>query len=899
MASEAEIGRALAVIGLSGRFPKSANVDQYWKNLIKGNPCISFFSDAELRAAGVPGDVLSNPAYVRASGFLEGADLFDAAFFNVTPREAELTDPQHRLFLECAWEALEIAGYDPNNCSEKIGVFGGCSFNSYLATNLLPNVELLRSIDPSHLLLSNDKDHLCTRVSYKLNLTGPSVTIQTGCSTSLVCVHFACQSLLSHECDIALAGGASIRVTQNQGYVYHGGGIASPDGCCRAFDAEAQGTVSGNGVGIVTLKRLEEALSDRDTIHAVIRGSAVNNDGATKVGYTAPSEKGQSEVIAEALAVAGVQPCDISYVEAHGTGTRLGDPIEVAALTRAFAEIPAGTPVCPIGSVKPNIGHLDAAAGIAGLIKVIQALKHQTVPRSIYFQQENPEINFAESPFYVSRRSSVWDHAAYPRKASVSSFGVGGTNAHLVVEEAPRPQPSVPSPRPHLLLLSARTPRALEQSCRDLADHLRQSPEVDLADVAYTRAVGRRPFAERLALCCENREEAISALDSFQPAGTENDRRPTNGNGLVFSFAMPPEFSAPGWSGLYAHEPAFRRHIEPHLAALANIAGDVAFDSHSVVICPAGLFIVEYALAQTLIDWGLRPTAMAGDRLGEYLAACLGGVLSVEESLRMVVKATGPQSPAEPSVGVRPDARPGLQIPYFSTTMGMWMKAGDIPDAQYWGRQVEQRAGRGSHLTEDADVGTQVLVTFGPREADHMGRRLGNESIPVLASKGMRPGDDLRLLARAMGRLWTAGIEVDWQKYYADEERTRVPLPTYPFEKKSYWIQSRSPAEREARPRHEVETARPAIPSGSGQSDALQTKVGGLWHELLGKDAGNDDDFFEAGGDSLTGARLISKINHLFQIDLTADVIFENSTIAKLALLIEEAMIRQIQKQQV
>ena len=423
----------VAIIGMAGRFPGAHSVDELWQLLTAGESGIRQLSDQELAAAGVSPDTFQQPDYVRAyAGFAE-ADGFDATFFGYSPREAELMDPQHRAFLECAWTALEHAGYDSRQYAGNIGVYGGAALNSYLV-NLFSEPKLRESTDTVQAVVSNVMGLMTTRVSYQLDLKGPSCGIQTGCSTSLVAVHQACQSLLQRECDLALAGGVTVGSTEPQGYQYQSDGIASPDGCCRAFDAAAQGTVFGNGVGIVVLKRLSAALAAGDTVYAEVKGAAINNDGAEKVSLTAPSVRGQAAVITAALQQANVDPATISYVEAHGTGTALGDPIEITALTKAFQGHPGG---CAIGSVKTNLGHLDAAAGIAGLIKTALALKHQQLPPSLHFQQPNPKIDFANNPFTVQSQLSDWPRNGTPRRAGVSSFGMGGTNAHVILEEGP------------------------------------------------------------------------------------------------------------------------------------------------------------------------------------------------------------------------------------------------------------------------------------------------------------------------------------------------------------------------------------------------------------------------------------------------------------------------------
>ncbi|MGW2548107.1 type I polyketide synthase, partial [Kitasatospora sp. NPDC001574] len=431
----------IAIVGMAGRFPGAPDVDTFWRNLEQGRESVTVFSEEELLAEGVSPALLSQDGYVRAKGALDGADRFDAAFFGYSPREAEIMDPQHRVFLECAWEALESAGCVPEDFEGRIGVFAGAGMNSYLLYNVTANRRVFEAAGPYQTLLAGDKDFLTTRVAYKLGLTGPALTVQTACSTSLTAVHLACQSLLGGECDLALAGGVSVGSPLRQGHLYEPGGILSADGHCRPFDAAAGGTVPGNGTGVVVLRRLADARRDGDTVDAVILGSAVNIDGSLKAGYTAPGVDGQSSVITEALAMAGVGADTVDYVEAHGTGTPLGDPIEIAALTRAFREDTAATGYCAVGSVKGNIGHLDAAAGVAALIKTVLALRQEAIPPSLHFTKPNPELDLESGPFFVNDRLRPWPRGSRPRRAGVSSFGIGGTNVHLVLEEAPAERP--------------------------------------------------------------------------------------------------------------------------------------------------------------------------------------------------------------------------------------------------------------------------------------------------------------------------------------------------------------------------------------------------------------------------------------------------------------------------
>jgi len=650
---------SIAIIGMSGRFPGAKNIDEFWQNLENGIESIAFFSDQELIESGVDPALLQDSNYIKAKGALDNVTDFDAAFFGLSPKEAEITDPQQRLFLECAWEALENAGYDPKTYPDAVGIYGGVGgFNTYLLENLHTNHELRKTIGDYQIAINNNNDFVCTHVSYKLNLCGPGISVQTACSTSLVAVVMGYQSLLDYQCDVVLAGGAAITLPQKSGYLYQEGMILSPDGHCRAFDAKAQGTVSGNGVGIVVLKRLRDALADGDTIHAVIRGAAINNDGALKVGYTAPSVDAQTRVIAEALTLAEISPETISYIETHGTGTPLGDPIEIAALTQAFRAKTDKKGYCAIGSVKTNIGHLDAASGVTGLIKAVLALKHQLIPPSLHFETPNSKLDLANSPFYVNTKLSAWETAGIPRRAGVSSFGVGGTNAHVILEEAPKLEIQNPTlNRPwQLLLLSARTGTALEIATTQLVDHFKQHPNLNLVDVAYTFQVGRTIFNHRRMLVCQTLEETVSALETRDAQRVLNQTVKSNDEpAVVFMFSGQGAQYVNMGLELYQTEPVFRELVDncaellkPHLGLdLRTILypnekrqtyDATAQQLKQTAITQPALFVIEYALAQLWQSWGVHPKAMIGHSIGEYVAACMAGVFTLEDALTLVAE---------------------------------------------------------------------------------------------------------------------------------------------------------------------------------------------------------------------------------------------------------------------
>jgi len=870
----------IAIVGMSCRFPGADDVIAFWRNLEQGIESISFFSEAELLAAGVDPAILANPAYVRAGAIIENIDCFDAAFFGYSPREASLIDPQQRIFLECAWDVLERAGYTPASHGRAIGVFAGEGMNGYLINNLATRPDIVPSLFDLQIQLGNEKDYLTTRASYKLNLIGPSINIQSACSTSLVAVHVACQSLLNGECSLALAGGIAIAVPDKVGYLYREGDINSADGHCRAFDADASGTLLGSGVGLVALKRLADALADGDHIHAVIKSSAVNNDGNAKVGYTAPSVDGQAAVVAEALALAGLEAGEIGYIETHGTATLMGDPIEIRALTQAFRGSSRHEGRCAIGSVKSNIGHMDAASGVAGLIKTALMLEHRRIPASLHYHRPNPEIDFAGNPFYVNTALADWTQAV--RRAGVSSFGLGGTNAHVIMEEAPtRAAPTASRPW-QLIPLSARTPAALGRMSERLADHLILDPDQPLADIAFTLQTGRERFGHRRMLLCADRDSLSRALladDHQQNAESICDLqdRPT-----VFMFpGQGTQYLGMG-RDLYDSEPVFRAEMDNCADILAPLLGH---DLRSLIwpapeanakplqqtwIVQPALFAIEYALARLWMSWGVQPAAMIGHSIGEYAALCLADVMSVADALKLVaargrlmqamqpggmlavdlpesalgdlaslglalagvnapdrcvvsgpaeaiaafqqrMEANGQQSrPLHTShafhsammdpmlesftalVATIPLRAP--RIPVVSNLSGTWLGAEQATDPAYYARHLRHTVRFADCIRCAVGDGDPVLLEVGP------GRTLGILSQLCAATSGTKGAlwsmrhpqqeePDQAMLLATLGKLWLAGVSIDWAGFHANETRHRVPLPGYPFKRQRHWVE--------------------------------------------------------------------------------------------------------------
>jgi len=706
---------AIAVIGLAGRWPGARDPGEFWRNLVAGVESISRLRDHELEAGDAA--LWAHPDFVKARAVLADADLFDAEFWGMYPKEAEITDPQHRVFMECAWEALEDAGYDSQSYAGSIGVYAGCSMNTYFVRNLCSDREFVDEFTRTYqvgsypALVGNHIDFLATRIAYKLNLRGPAITVQSGCSTSLVAIVQACQSLLAYQADMMLAGGVSISFPQKRGYLYQPDGMVSPDGHCRTFDEKAQGTVFGSGSAVVLLKRLEDALADGDHIYAVARGFALNNDGSAKVGFAAPGVEGQSEVIAMAQAMAGVSPASIQYLEAHGTATPLGDPIEIAAATRAFRAGTQAKQFCAIGTAKTNVGHLDVAAGATGFIKTVLSLEHEQLPPTLHFERPNPKLDLENSPFYINAKLADWKRSHDPRRAGVSAFGVGGTNAHVVLEEAPLAEPSAVTRAGQLLVLSARTTAALDVAGKKLAEFLRHHSATNLADVAHTLQSGRKAFEYRTFVVAANASEAIAKLEAGAGKRVSAKKPP-----VVFMFpGQGAQYPGMG-RGLYEAEPEYRRWVDACCEILQPLLPqdlrEVLYSANpqkddekamtklkSTVFAQPAIFVTEFALAKLWMSWGITPAAMIGHSIGEFVAACLGGVFSLEDALRLVatrgrlmqdLPAGTMLAVRLPEAELRPLLPPNVSIAAVNSP-ALCVASGEVADIQILEKTLEAR----------------------------------------------------------------------------------------------------------------------------------------------------------------------------------------------------------------
>jgi amino acid adenylation domain-containing protein len=884
----------VAIVGMSGRFPGARNVGQFWRNLRDGVESISHFSEAELEDS-FSDEVRRQPNFVKARPILDEVDQFDADFFGMYAREAELTDPQHRVFLECAWEALESAGCDPRSYAGSIGVFAGSSINTYFLEHVCRDRRTIEEFTSSYqvgcypMLLGAGADFLSTRVSYKLDLKGPSISMETACSTSLLTVAQACQSLILGQSDMALAGGVSITFPQKRGYLHLEGGMVSADGTCRTFDANATGTIFGSGAGVVALKRLSDAQRDGDHIFAVIRGFGVNNDGAAKVGFTAPSIDGQAAAIEMAHANAGVDARSISYVECHGTATPLGDPIEVAALTKAFQASTSDKQFCAVGSVKSNIGHLDVGAGIVGLIKTALSLEHGVIPATLHFTAPNPQIDFASTPFYVNSKLTEWPRAGGPRRAGVSAFGVGGTNVHMILEEAPAVETREANPRAsELLIVSARSEATLAAARSNLAAHLRANSQESLADVAYSLQVGRRAFEHRSFVVGHTAEDAATKLEG---SGSQSRARQTRNPAIAFMFPGQGSQYPDMARDLYTGEPEFRLHFDRCVEICRPVTGeDLAALVYPAANSPEAakllmntkfaqpaIFAVEYSLAKLWMSWGIQPSAMIGHSVGEFVAAVMAGVMSLEDALPLVALrgrlmqdlhrgsmlsvrlperelrpllaadvaiaavngpsltvASGPDaaihaleqtlqargvicrhlhtSHAFHSSMVEPIVEPLRErlkqirlspptLPYVSCVTGTWIKESEATSTQYWARHARETVRFADGIkTMLAMESSPVLLEVGPGNvlSTLAFQALQGATNPVVTSlqDSARESSDRACMLEALGRLWTHGAEPNWSALHPQPLR-RVPLPTYPFERKRYWIDA-PPKERGA-----------------------------------------------------------------------------------------------------
>ena len=993
---------SIAIIGLAGRFPGAKDVHQFWSNLANGVESITQLKDEELEAGD--SSLWSQPNFVRARGVLEDVDLFDANFWGMLPREAELTDPQHRVFMECAWQALEDAGYDSAAYQGAVGVFAGCSMNTYFLLNLCSDRKFVDEFTRTYqvgsypTLVGNHIDFLSTRVAYKLNLRGPAYTMQCGCSTSLVAVCQACQSLLTYQSDMALAGGVSASFPQKRGYLYQPDGMASSDGHCRTFDAQAQGTVFGSGAAVVLLKRLDDAIADGDHLHAVIKGFALNNDGSAKVGFAAPGVEGQAQVIAMAQGAAGVSPESISYIEAHGTGTPLGDPIEVAAATKVFRASTKAKGICAIGTAKTNVGHLDIAAGATGLIKTVLSLKHRQLPPTLHFERPNPKLDLENSPFYVNTKLTEWKRSnGQPRRAGVSAFGVGGTNAHVIVEEAPVVEESQSARDLQLLVVSAKTPSALDRAASNLAEHLKKHTDQKLADVAYTLQIGRRPFEHRKFVVARDTADAIQALEMADGkknhSGVQKARRPS----VVFMFPGQGAQYCQMGTQLYAAEPEFRKWVDECADILQSLLPkDLRDVMHpkaagaeeaqrlltSTSFAQPALFTTEFALAKLWMSWGIEPDAMIGHSIGEFVAACLGGVFSLTDALRLV--ATRGQlmqdlpagsmmavrlpeaelrSSLSPEVSIAAINSPALcvvsgpsqaiekleksltergviarrlhtshafhsammdpvvdpftevvkqvslkptSIPYVSGVSGEWVTEEQTTSPRYWASHLREPVRFADSLASLSSLENAVMLEVGPGTTlntlalQHPAMKSGQIVINSLPDASRATSDSETLLT-ALGRAWVAGAQPNWKSFHKGERLHRVALPTYPFERKRYWIgptksdaatvaagprADESHVSVAAEPQQSINSAissqqnasQPTVPSEVSMSRAnerqerVQQTLLSMFQDLSGIDAAGLDpaaSFMELGFDSLFLTQATQELQNKFGLKIT------------------------------
>ncbi len=802
---------AIAIVGMAVNVPGATNLNQFWQNLKEGKESIQWFIDEELAANGVSQTLFNSKNYIKAKGYIDDADMFDANFFGFSPREAEILDPQQRLFLECVWTALENAGYVSEEYAGKIGVFsGGSSIQGYYHNNILPNQKLRDFLGDYQLFIHNSMDFLSSRISFKLNFTGPSLTIQTGCSTSLVTVCQAVQSLLLGECDMAVAGGVALTLPLKSGYLYQDEMILSPDGHCRAFDENANGTVPGNGVGVVVLKRLSDAIVAKDNIHSLIKGYAVNNDGSAKFGLTSPSKKGQIAVIKSALKSANFSSETIDYIEAHGTGTLLGDPIEVEALVEVFSNRTIDSP-CALGSIKTNIGHLDTAAGIIGLIKTILCLKYKQLVPSLHYKKPNARISFPKIPLYVNVETKPWEKLSHPRRAGVSSFAIGGTNAHVILEEAPHKiQNESASANQNLFIFSAKSSEALAILCSNFKLYLQNSSDNDLGNIAFTLQVGRAGLPYRAAYIASTQGELMGLLHKVKISNAISEPK------VIFIFSNDASNPLAAIQWLYNKYPYFKMWVKDWavivqavfqydiLQDILNSSQIFELNEKASFIQPLYIYLLKYGLAKLWKAWGVYPVALIGSGLGEFVAACLAEIwtikdtflilaeiikirdlvtakkISQKESHTLVTKYIQQFHCHEPSVQMISQGGKPIDVASFVS-------------AEHWiFPSFQDKLSFNSILTNFKEPNT-ILLNIGDDNDLISTIQPSSSEVQVLSSfLSKKDVDETKFNLNVIGQLWSKGVPIDWQKFNEGQEGHRVSLPTYPFQRKRFWIDSPS-----------------------------------------------------------------------------------------------------------
>jgi acyl transferase domain-containing protein/thioesterase domain-containing protein len=897
-------GLEIAIIGMSGQFPMSPDCNVFWQNLLAGKELTREYPDEELLKQGVRPEEIADSRFVKSAAVLDGKEYFDHRFFDYRPEEAAMMDPQIRMFHTHSWKALEDAGYASGREKQKIGLFATASDNdNWKIYRYLKAKEV--SIDPYFLQFISNEKFLSSLTAYKLDLRGPVIYLDSACSSSLVAIHLACRSLLTRECNLALSGGVKIGTTIRKGYHYREGTILSPDGHCRTFDSKAGGTILGEGVGVVVLKRLADAIKNKDNIYAVIRSSAINNDGNDKVGYTAPSVKGQSECIRMAHKLAGIDPRTIGYIEAHGTATRLGDPMEIAALNNAFQTDNKGK-YCAIGSVKSNMGHLDAAAGVAGLIKATLCLQHRKIVPSLHFQQPNPQINFNDGPFYVNTQLKDWPaNGDDPIRAGVSSFGIGGTNAHVVLEEPPAKHRDPAEKSFRLLTLSAKNKTSLSRHIDELKAFIFSDPEINIDDIAFSYQVGRKHFNHRQAIVFEDREDLIRRLTRVDSADCPVAHAEVD---IVFRFQDTGSQYVNMGRQLYEEEPLFRQEMDNGFRFLEALNGKNCKD----IIYPAGtptgeipigayaqpiLFIFQYALAKLIMSWGIKAKFMIGYGPGEYVVACLWGIFTFKDALRLVAR-TGylvDSAPAEALDLILEDLAAEFKSVDFGTPVDMGCSmvcnktgelvgADDLRSVSYWK----------SHFLRTADSSPAVAALLSS----------GGNRVFVEIGAG-----DKVVLSEMIGRLWMRGVDIDWNRFYGNHFRRRVSLPTYSFDPIRFpaevepfanglpipveLVVSGARAGDSPRPDNAGRKGSPDIGNAAAPSEtSTERKVIELLEDFLDiRGLGADDDFFELGGESLKAMGFLIKIKSVFGVEPGIGVFFTDPTIRQLSRKIGECIL--------
>lgn len=893
----------IAVIGMSLKTPGADNLDEFWNIIKNGHNVVTDYSNIdEKKVLMYEQKVSGKQKFIKANTNIKGIELFDADFFDINAKDASNMDPQQRLFLECAWHALENAGYDSKQYDGLIGMYAGVYANYYLLANLYSSLSDSNLFSEMQYMMSNEKDHTTTFAAYKMDLNGPVVTVQSACSTSLAAVHMACESLLNYSSDIILAGAATLTIPQRPGYYYYEGGLISKDGNCRPYDVDATGTIYSDGVGVVVLKRLSDAIEDGDTIHAIIKGSAMNNDGALRVGYTAPGVKGQQEVISRALMISGVEAESITYIEGHGTGTPLGDSIELQALQNAFRNLTDKVGFCALGSLKSNLGHLGPASGVCGMIKTILSMKNRVIPPNINFEMPNENLDVFNSPLYINTELTPWVTKTYPIRAGVSSFGLGGTNVHIILEEAPKINfNKTQSDKNKLLIISARSYSALRKKIEDLYYFFDKHPDVNLDDTAYTLQVGRRSFEHRCYItlkCIKELKEAIANNGKgFKVSYVDNKHKSSvfyvlNNDSMCDDIFINELCKEEGYfNELWCKCNSIIK--DRYLTDINNLNDN---DIHYNTTKNLRKFVEQYCIGSAFIDLGVIPKGLIGDGIGIFVNAVLANVFDFKDGLELMRLYNCIKSSDNNKKYISEYLQYLKNISYkkerfinYTSFEGEKLKMAEVSSIDFWINIVEKRFDLYDSIV-DVKNNDEIFIFFNAIRDKSVFNKLNNKNCILLKDINNDKGN-IENIYNALGELWLKGININWNNYHRSEKRKRIPLPLYPFERKRYWVDAKeykTSNKKFSKKSSYIYLYGEKLKNYVPPRNEIEDIISEVWEDTLGiKPVGIKENFFELGGNSLLASSIYMKLKEEFDVDINLKDFLENQTVEEVSRLIE------------